>query len=87
MEIRDQIQALKGAVEELRRDVSLTKTDRKDRETKLETKLNEILFRVSFLENFIGVGKKGESKRTAKMSDRGHRLSGTESWTEREFMP
>ena len=66
MEIRDQIQALKGAVEELRRDVSLTKTDRKDRETKLETKLNEILFRVSFLENFIGVGKKGESEEDRK---------------------
>ncbi len=55
IDIRDSLQALKGAVEELRRDVSGLKKDR-------EAKLNEVLFRIAFLENFLGVGKKGEGE-------------------------
>jgi tol-pal system protein YbgF len=54
IEIRDNVKALKGAVEELKRDMAVL--DRKDK----EARLSEILFRLNFLENFIGVSKKGE---------------------------
>ncbi len=56
IEIRDGLQSLKGAVEEIRRDIALLKTERKER----DARLNELLFRTNFIENFIGIGKKGE---------------------------
>lgn len=65
IDIRDQLRALKGAVEELRRDLSLVKSADRGRK-ELEAHLNEMMFRIQFLENFIGVGKKVESDEDAK---------------------
>jgi tol-pal system protein YbgF len=65
IDIRDQLRALKGATEELRRELSVVKSSDRGRK-ELEARLNEMMFRINFLENFIGVGKKGESDEDAK---------------------
>jgi tol-pal system protein YbgF len=57
IEIRDALRDLKGAVEEVRKELSALKAERKER----EVKLNELAFRINFLENFIGVNRKGEA--------------------------
>ena len=66
IEIRDQIQSLKGAVEELKRDVAAIKADRKERDSQRDTRLNDLQLRINFLENFIGVGKAGAAEDDAK---------------------
>ena len=62
IEVRDSLQALKGATEEIRRDINLLKADRKER----DPKINELLLRINFIENFLGIGKKGEPEEDSK---------------------
>jgi tol-pal system protein YbgF len=71
IEIRDSLQALKGASEEIRRDINLLKSERKER----DPKINELLLRINFIENFIGIGKKGEPDEESKKE--GKPTSGT----------
>ncbi|HPL63183.1 MAG: tol-pal system protein YbgF [Syntrophales bacterium] len=52
IEIRDALRNMKGAVEELRKELASSKTR--------DARLNELAFRINFLENFLGVNKKGE---------------------------
>lgn len=56
IDLRDNVQKLRGAVDELRKEVAGLKADRKEK----EAKINELSFRVHFLENYIGIGKKGD---------------------------
>ena len=69
IDVRDQIQTLKGAVEEIKRDLNTLKTERKDRDTRdtqQDTRLNDLQFRISFLENLMGVGKAGATEDDGK---------------------
>jgi len=50
-DIRDEIQKLKGTVEGLRKDISLFKEYRE--------KVDNVNFKISFIENFLGVGSQG----------------------------
>ena len=54
--LRGDIQALRGTVEELRRDIDTVRADHKER----DARLNDLALRISFIENFIGVGKKAD---------------------------
>jgi len=67
-ELRDQIQQIRGVIDGLRRDISSSsaRTSKRDEEERgLREKLDNLTFKVNFLENFLGVGKKGESADTA----------------------
>lgn len=67
-EIRDEIQKLKGNSEGLRKDVALLK-DYKE-------KVDQVSFKINFIENFLGIGKK---ENHAEGSERGSRASGKNS--------
>ncbi len=56
LELRDNVQKLRGALDELRKDTSGLRTERKEK----DAKINELSFRIQFLENYIGIGKKGD---------------------------
>jgi tol-pal system protein YbgF len=63
-EIREQIQQIKGSVDGLRRDLSSTATrtnKREDEEKGLREKLDKLTFKINFIENFLGIGKKEEA--------------------------
>ena len=60
-EIREQIQQIKGSIDSLRRDLSATSTrtnKREDEEKGLREKLDKLTFKINFIENFLGIGKK-----------------------------
>ena len=60
-EIREQIQQIKGSIDSLRRDLSATSTrtsKRDDEEKGLREKLDKLTFKINFIENFLGIGKK-----------------------------
>ena len=67
-ELRDEIQKLKGITEGLQKDVAVLK-DYKD----LRDKLDQVSFKINFMENFLGIGKK---ENHAEGVDRGSRAAG-----------
>jgi tol-pal system protein YbgF len=67
-EIRDQIQQVRGTVDDLRKDLSAltARTGKRDEEAKgLREKLDNLTFKINFIENFLGIGKKEEAADTA----------------------
>lgn len=65
-DLRDDVQELRGGVEEIGRDV---RTGRKDEDA--GKKLNEISFRISYIENFLGIGEKEESRKGPEKERKG----------------
>ncbi len=62
-DLRDAIQQVRGGIDGLRKELSnsTVQTKKKDDELKdLREKLDSLSFKVSFLENYIGIGKKEE---------------------------
>jgi tol-pal system protein YbgF len=66
-EIRDSIQQLRGLIDGLRRDLTATASrttkrdeDEKGQRDKLDAKLETLTFKINFIENFLGIGKKDE---------------------------
>jgi tol-pal system protein YbgF len=62
-EIREQLQHIRGTVDGLRKDLSAatSKTSKREEEEKvLREKLDSLIFKINFIENFIGIGKKDE---------------------------
>ena len=62
-EIRDQIQQIRGTIDGLRRDFSAisARMGRREEEDKaLREKLDSLTFKINFIENFLGIGKKEE---------------------------
>lgn len=60
-EIREQIQQIKGSIDSLRRDLSSSATrtnKREDEEKGLRERLDKLTFKINFIENFLGIGKK-----------------------------
>jgi tol-pal system protein YbgF len=67
-DIREQLQHLRGAIDGLKKDLAsaAVKTNRREDEDKiLREKLENLTFKVNFIENFIGIGKKDESAEAA----------------------
>ena len=62
-DLRDSIQQLRGGIDGVRKDLSNStmQTKKRDEELKeLREKLDGLSFKISFLENFLGIGKKEE---------------------------
>ncbi|HQL00210.1 MAG TPA: tol-pal system protein YbgF [Smithellaceae bacterium] len=55
-ELRDQIQQLRGQIEALKKEVTQDEPPRKDAE--VEEKLNQMLLKINFIENFLEIGRK-----------------------------
>ncbi|MCE5283727.1 MAG: tol-pal system protein YbgF [Deltaproteobacteria bacterium] len=63
-EIRAQLQQIRGSIDSLKKDLGSTasKANRREEEDKvLKEKLDSLTFKVNFIENFLGVGKKDEA--------------------------
>jgi tol-pal system protein YbgF len=56
IELRDNVQKLRGAMDELRKELAGLRAERKEK----DAKINELSLRIHFLENYIGIGKKGD---------------------------
>jgi hypothetical protein len=60
-EIREQIQQIKGSMDSLRRDLSASATrtnKREDEEKGLRDRLDKLTFKINFIENFLGIGRR-----------------------------
>jgi len=69
-EMRDQIQQIRGTLDGLRKDLSTVavKTNRREEEDKalsIKEKLENLNFKINFIENFLGIGKKEEEAEAA----------------------
>ena len=63
-ELRDQIQQIRGTIDGLKRDLSSSsaRTSKREEEEKvLREKLDSLTFKINFIENFLGIGKKDEA--------------------------
>lgn len=72
-DLREQLQQLRGANESLRRDLSSvsSKTGKREEEEKaawnvLRDKVDKLAFKISFIENFLGIGKSEEQAQAEK---------------------
>jgi tol-pal system protein YbgF len=62
-DIREQLQQIRGMIDGLRRDIASVSTKavkREDEEKALREKLDNLTFRINFIENFLGIGKNEE---------------------------
>jgi tol-pal system protein YbgF len=59
-DIRDNIQQLRGQVETLRKDLAtaVTRTNKDEDAKEIREKLNNAVFKINFIENFLGIGKR-----------------------------
>ncbi len=72
-DIRDNLQQMRGQVEGVRKDLSATATraNRKDEEYKdIREKLNNALFKINYLENFLEIGKKEDQTESVEKGDK-----------------
>lgn len=72
-ELREQLQQMRGAADLLRRDLAAASAkmgSREGDEKALRDRLDNLTFKVNFLENFLGIGRKEEA---AEPPDRGPR--------------
>lgn len=64
-ELRDQLQQIRGSIDTVRRDLSAltarASKQREEEEKALRGRLDNLTFKVNFIENFLGVGKKEET--------------------------
>ncbi|MHB9098179.1 MAG: tol-pal system protein YbgF [Syntrophales bacterium] len=73
-EIREQIQQIRGSIDSLRRDISTatSRTSRREEEEKaLREKLESLTFKINFIENFLGIGKKEDAADAAAVEKNG----------------
>lgn len=59
-DIRDNIQQLRGQIEALRKDLAtaLTRANKDEEAKEIREKLNNTVFKINFIENFLGIGKR-----------------------------
>lgn len=57
-ELKDRMQKLGGRTEELQKDLRGLRRTTQSREEDLADKLNRTVFKINFIENFLGIGKK-----------------------------
>jgi tol-pal system protein YbgF len=59
-DIRDNVQQLRGQVEALRKDLAaaVTRTNKDEEYKEIREKLNNTVFKINFIENFLGIGKR-----------------------------
>lgn len=81
-DIRDNLRQLRGQVEELRKDLAAlsTRANRRDEEykdlrEKLSSALNNAVFKINFIENFLEIGKKEDPTEGTEKGDKLNDLS------------
>jgi len=81
-DIRDNLRQLRGQVEVLRKDLAAlsTRANRKDEEYKelrenISSALNNAVFKINFIENFLGIGKKEDPTKGTEKGDKLNDLS------------
>ena len=77
-DIRDTLQQLRGQLDSLRKDLAAatTRANRKDEEYKeLREKLNNAVFKINFIENFLEIGKREEQPEAADKGEKPKEIS------------
>jgi tol-pal system protein YbgF len=69
-ELKDRIRLLSGQTEELRKDLTDLTQATRSREEEIKEKLDHASFKINFVENFLGIGKKDAA---AEASEKGNR--------------
>lgn len=72
-DIRDNLQQLRGQVEGVRKDLSAatTRANKRDEENKdIREKLNNAVFKINYLENFLEIGKKEDQPESGEKGDK-----------------
>jgi len=78
-DIRDNLQQLRGQLDSLRKDLAAvaTRANRKDEEYKeLREKLNNAVFKINFIENFLEIGKREEQPEAADKGEKPREIKG-----------
>jgi len=71
VDLRASVQRLRGDIEKLKMELATLQSDLKGEEsTGLRQKVDDISFRINYIENFLGVGKKTEPEKVSKKSKR-----------------
>jgi tol-pal system protein YbgF len=68
--LKDRIQKLSGRTEELQKDLKAQRKTTQGREEDMAEKLNSAAFKINFLENFLGIGKKDAPAEAAEKGSR-----------------
>jgi tol-pal system protein YbgF len=83
--LRDEVQKLRGELETLGRGLSVLDSDIKGKDAVgISRKLDDISFRIQYLENFIGVGKKADQEKEPKKGEEGRKDSSVQKSIDRE---
>jgi tol-pal system protein YbgF len=72
-DVRDNLQQVRGQVEGIRKDLSaaVTRANKKDEENKdIRDKLNNAVFKINYLENFLEIGKKEDQPDSVEKGDK-----------------
>jgi len=80
-DIREQIQQLRGTVEKLQKEMEAFQggTDKEFRE-----KLDQASFKINFIENFLGIGKKEERTENGEKSNKSNSKNGSKGKSDKE---
>jgi len=71
VDLRASVQRLRGDIEKLKMELATLQSDLKGEEaTGVRQKFDDISFRINYIENFLGVGKKTEPGKVSKKSER-----------------
>jgi len=68
--LKDRIQKLTGRTEELQKDFKALRKTTLGREEDMAEKLNQAAFKINFIENFLGIGKKDAPAEAAEKGNR-----------------
>ena len=83
--LRDEMQKIRGEMETLGRGLSVLESDIKGKETAGSSrKLDDISFRIQYIENFIGVGKKSDQEKEPKEAEGGQKDSSAKKALDKE---
>ena len=68
--LKDRIQQLNGRTEELQKDLAALHKTTKSKDEEMAERLNRAIFKISFVENFLGIGKKDAAADAAEKGNR-----------------
>jgi tol-pal system protein YbgF len=89
MELKDRLQSLNGQTEELRKELTALSRSTQGRDDDIREKLDRTSFKINFVENFLGIGKKdaaAESPEKGARSANGRQKDAPNGKTERESL-
>jgi len=84
-ELRDALQQLRGAVEQLQKDETATQA-RLGEMKSLKEKVEQAYFKVNFIENFLGIGKKDERVENGEKHPKNAAKNGAKPKTDKEAL-